>query len=177
MSTKNKISSNKSSSNNIKNTLNDFKKEEVLSFFAKLDKTDKVNSEVTSKPKTIDEASKKWDMNDKIVTLFKDNIEKDNKLKGKYAIILIFILVLQLTALNVWFFLKGRGYLNFSDSTFNIFVTGGIAEVFILVRVIVKYLFKDNLSDALNIILENANKYKRYNKKNKTTGNNEKNKE
>ena len=55
----------------------------------------------------------------------------------------------------------------YSDSTFNIFITGGIAEVFVLVRVIVKYLFKDNLTNALNIILENNNQVKYHKKNNK----------
>lgn len=110
--------------------------------------------------KPIDEISKKWNMNEKILELFTKNIEKDQKLKERYAIILIVILSIQLLALIVIFILKGRNILNYSDSTFNIFVSGGIAEVFVLVRVIVKYLFKDNLTNALNIILENNNKTK-----------------
>ena len=80
--------------------------------------------------------------------------------KKKYAIILIVILAIQLLALITIFVLKGYGILIYSDSTFNLFITGGIAEVFVLVRVIVKYLFKDNLTNALNIILENNNKVK-----------------
>lgn len=52
--------------------------------------------------------------------------------------------------------------MHYSDTTFNIFITGGIAEIFVLVRIIVKYLFKDNLTNALNIILENNNPAKRY---------------
>lgn len=108
--------------------------------------------------KPIDELTKKWNMNEKILSLFSTNIEKDQRLKEKYAIILIIILSIQLLALIVIFILNGCGILKYSDSTFNIFVSGGIAEVFILVRVIVKYLFKDNLTNALNIILENNNK-------------------
>ena len=96
-------------------------------------------------------------MNDKIVDLFKEKIENDNKLKSNYAVILVCVLIFQLIALNVWFVLRGIGILNFTDTTFNIFITGGIAEIYVLVRVIVKYLFKDNLTESLNIILENNN--------------------
>lgn len=110
--------------------------------------------------KPIDEVSKKWNMNDRILELFSDTIERDQELKEKYAIILIIILCIQLIALITVFILKGCGLLSYSDSTFNIFISGGIAEVFILVRVIVKYLFKDNLTNALNTILENNNKIK-----------------
>lgn len=125
--------------------------------------------------KPIDEVSKKWSMNDRILELFANNIEKDQNLKEKYAIILIIILAIQLIALITIFALKGCGVLSYSDSTFNLFITGGIAEVFVLVRVIVKYLFKDNLTNALNIILENNNqvKYKRSYKNNKNNKNKE----
>lgn len=107
----------------------------------------------------------KWEMNNTIIGLFKDNIKRDQKLRLIYAIILIAILVFDLFALVTIFVLAGCGVLNYSDVTFNLFITGGIAEVFVLVKVIVEYLFKDNLTNALNIILENNNKWQ-YNKKN-----------
>ena len=113
---------------------------------------------LNSAAKDLREFDNKWNMNNKIIELFANNIEKDQSLKGKYAIILIIILVIQLIALFVIFILKGCNVLSYSDTTFNIFITGGIAEVFVLVRVIVKYLFTDNLTSALNIILENNNK-------------------
>ena len=91
-----------------------------------------------------------------------DNISKDQNLRQKYAVILIVILTLELIALITIFTLKGLNILNYSDTTFNLFITGGIAEVFVLVRIIVKYLFKDNLTNALNIILENNNPIKHY---------------
>ena len=116
------------------------------------------------KVKPINEINKKWDMNDRIIDLFTENIKKDQELRQKYAVILIKILSFELLALIVIFIFKGLGVLNYSDSTFNLFITGGIAEVFVLVRVIVKYLFKDNLTNALNIILENNNPIKRYTK-------------
>lgn len=120
------------------------------------DKTELVE-EIENNNKPIDEVSKKWNMNDKILELFAENIVEDQKLKNTYAVILIIILAIQLIALLTIFILRGLRILEYSDSTFNIFVTGGIAEVFILIRVIVNYLFKDNLSNSLNIILENNN--------------------
>ena len=122
------------------------------------------NENNNEKVKPINEINKKWDMNDKIINLFTENIQKDQELRQKYAVILIKILSFELLALIVIFIFKGLGVLNYSDSTFNLFITGGIAEVFVLVRVIVKYLFKDNLTNALNIILENNNPIKRYTK-------------
>lgn len=135
--------------------------QQILLKFNPKNEITKVEKE--EKSSYVNEISKKWNMNDRILELFANNIEKDQKLKEKYAIILIVILAIQLVALIVIFILKGCGILNYSDSTFNLFITGGIAEVFVLVRVIVKYLFKDNLTSALNIILENNNqiKYKR----------------
>ena len=105
-------------------------------------------------------------MNNKIVDLFTENISKDQELKSTYAVILIGILAVQLIALLIIFILKGCNVLNYSDSTFNIFISGGIAEVFVLVRVIVKYLFKDNLTNSLNIILKNNNQKFKSNKNN-----------
>lgn len=143
----------------------DITKQLVIKMFNSKNEATKVKEQDNIKP--IDEISKKWHMNDRIVELFAQNISKDQKLKEKYAIILIIILAIQLVALIVIFILKGCGILNYSDSSFNIFISGGIAEVFILVRVIVKYLFKDNLTNSLNIILKNNNQMKFSNNKKK----------
>lgn len=97
-------------------------------------------------------------MNERIIELFANNIEQDQKLRSRYAKILIRILSVELIALILIFVLKGLGKLNYSDSTFNIFISGGIAEIFVLVRLIVKYLFKDNLTEALKIIITMNNK-------------------
>lgn len=131
------------------------------------------NIEEQEDAKAIDENIKKWNTNDKILELFAIKIKKDTKLKERYAIILISILISQLIILNVLFVLKGKGVLEFSDTTFNIFITGGIAEIFVLVKIIVEYLFKDDLSELLKIILK-ANNYKfrdNNDKKNKKNGN------
>lgn len=157
---------------NTKDNVNYDIKQEVLNVFNSRSKIKNINFEEQNAP--IDEAKKKWNMNEKILNLFAENIQRDQELKEKYAIILIKMLKIQLYALLFIFILKGLGFLSYSDSTFNIFITGGIAEIFILVRVIVKYLFKDNLTNALNIILENNNQTK-YHKRNNNNNNQKKN--
>ena len=109
------------------------------------------------KERPIDEKSEKWNLNTKITTLFETKIESDTKLKRRYAMALIILLIITVIALNVWFFLKGIGVLNFSDTTFNIFISGGLAEIFVLVKIIVKYLFNDNLTELLRLILDRNN--------------------
>ena len=141
--------------NPAKGTKDDYRIE-IMNMFTNKNEIKNIEDDKNNKP--VDEITKKWNMNDKILQLFGDNIERDQDLKEKYAIILIIILAIQLVALIIIFILKGCKVLEYSDSTFNIFISGGIAEVFILVRVIVQYLFKDNLTNALNIILENNNK-------------------
>lgn len=137
-------------------------KENIKKLFDSKDKVTKINENNNEKIIPINEINKKWDMNDRIIDLFIKNIGTDQELRKTYAVILMIILSIELVALIVIFILKGRSILNYSDTTFNIFITGGIAEVFILVKVIVEYLFKDNLTNALNIILENNNPTKRY---------------
>jgi hypothetical protein len=151
-------------------------KEDLLRIFNSKNKVSKVNTNNSQDVKPINEINKKWAMNDKIIDIFVKNIDEDQELRKKYATILIMILAIELVALILIFVLKGLDILHYSDTTFNIFITGGIAEVFILVRIIVKYLFKDNLTNALNIILENNNPSKRYvgnnhNNKNKAKSN------
>ena len=127
----------------------------------------KENLESQENVTAIDEVKKKWAMNDKIIELFVDNIGKDQKLRNKYAIILIVILGIEPLALLTIFILQGAGILNYKDSTLNIFISGGIAEIYVLVRVIVKYLFKDNLTETLKIIISTNNTNKTYRKENK----------
>ena len=137
-------------------------KELVLDMFEKKEKLKGIEEE-QEESKAFDERTKTWKVNEKVLELFSDKIKTDIKLKGKYAIILIIILIIQLATLNVLFILKGKGALTFSDTTFNIFITAGIAEIFVLVNIIVKYIFNDDLADLLKIILR-ANNYKEKDK-------------
>ena len=114
---------------------------------------DKMTKSVEAKPQNVDEVANKWKINNKIMDLFSEKIANDTKLKGRYATALIIILAIQLVLLNTWFVMKGLQKLSIADSTFNIFISGGIAEVFLLVRIIVKYLFSDNLSDLLKMVI------------------------
>ncbi len=129
--------------------------EEILSKFSSAKK--EIKAQNNKNKILVDEVEQKWLMNRKIIDLFVTNIENDQNLRNRYAIILIIILGIMLLSLLVIFVLVGRGVLTYSETTFNIFITGGIAEVFVLVRVIVKYLFKDNLTNALNTILRTNN--------------------
>ena len=130
-------------------------KQLIFDVLEKSKEKQEIEPEVKNTP--IDQVKKTWDMNDKIIELFVKNIDQDQKLRSKYAMILIIILGIELIALITIFCLKGVKILNYSDATFNIFISGGIAEIFILVRVIVKYLFKDNLGEVLKIIIETNN--------------------
>lgn len=111
-----------------------------------------------------------WKINDRIVKLYEDNIVKDREMRQSYAKILFIMLGIELLTLITIFILVGLDILNYSDFAFNLFITGGIAEIFVLIKIIVTYLFKDNLTQALNIILTNNNKFKnKYNIKNNKT--------
>ena len=149
------------------------KNEDILNLFNSKDK-EEVHEDTKSKQKPINEINRKWDMNDKIVNLFADTIEDDKKIRNTYAIILLIILAIQLIALSVIFILTGANVLHYSDTTLNIYVTAGIAEVFVLTRVIVKYLFTDNISGALNTIIENNNPIRRYQNFDKNKADNKK---
>ena len=134
--------------------------------FNKLDNSKKVTNISKDKPQTVDEIIKKWTVNEKIVKLFENSINNELELKQKYAITLIIILAIQLIILNIIFILVGTGKLKYTNSTFNLFITGGLAEIFILIKVIVKHLFNNNLAESLNIILDRNNQRINYNYKN-----------
>lgn len=153
--------------NNRKPANNDIRvaKENIIKILKTKEQISKIDEVDSKNTKPITELDRKWDMNDKIINSVTESVEADRNLRFVYAIILVVILGLELIALTTVFILTGRGVLQYSDTTLNIFLSAGIAEVFVLIRVIVKYLFKDNLIESLNIILENNN-VKKYNKNN-----------
>lgn len=110
-------------------------------------------------------AQNKWQVYKDLVNVFKERTKNDNELKKKYSKILIEILILQLIAMNLIFILKGFSILNFADTTFNLFITATIAEVFTLVTIIVRYLFTDNLTELLKKLLSDENKDGKKDKK------------
>lgn len=110
-------------------------------------------------------AQNKWQVYKDLVDVFKERTKNDNELKKKYSKILIGILILQLIVMNLIFILKGLSILNFADTTFNLFITATIAEVFTLVTIIVRYLFTDNLTELLKKLLSDENKDGKKDKK------------
>lgn len=103
-------------------------------------------------------AKNKMEMYRELFNHYGEISKEDNDLKKKYAKKLLRILVIQLIVLDILFILVGAGKLNFSDTTFNLFITAGIAEIFTLVTIIVKYLFSDNLTKLMTIILSDDKK-------------------
>lgn len=115
-------------------------------------------------------AKNKWQLYKNLVDLFKDRTENDNNLKKTYSLILVIILGIQLIIMNVIFILKGANVLEFNDTTFNLFITATIAEIFTLVTIIVKYLFTDKLTNLLSDILGDDNNKNKRNNKNEDKG-------
>jgi len=95
----------------------------------------------------------KWQVYRDIAKIFTERSKHDNELKKEYSKILVIILAIQLIALNLIFILRGTNVLVFADTTFNLFISATIAEVFALVTIIIKYLFTDNLTRLLSNIL------------------------
>jgi hypothetical protein len=110
-------------------------------------------------------ADRKWKVYEKIVDSFNERTDKDNVIKDKYSKWLFVILVIQLVALDLVFFLKGMKKLDLSDNTLNIFITASIAEIFALVTIIVRYLFTDKLTNLLGKILSDEDKNEKKDKK------------
>lgn len=130
--------------------------DEIDSLFNKSTHHDLEKKDVLDTPTSIDEKVEKWGMYGKIINLCEDDSKDNRKLKSKYGIILLCVLIAQLIIINIFFYLKGIEYLKCSDLVFNYFITGTFIEIISLVIVIVKFLFNDNLGDALKIILSNS---------------------
>lgn len=105
--------------------------------------------------KSLDEARTRVELDSKAINTFCDVIDKDTKLKKIYAIVLLVMLGLQLIATNVIIIFFGAGILYFSDKVFNLYISGSLIEIIGLVLIIVKYLFKDNITNSLKNILIN----------------------
>lgn len=112
------------------------------------------------KSESIDEAVERLKLDTEVIHSFTENAQDDRALKKKYAKILIWLLFIQLVFFNGIFILCGLGILNYTEKTLNIYIGGGLLEIISLVAIIVKYLFKDNISLSLNNILEKNKKNK-----------------
>lgn len=74
--------------------------------------------------------------------LVNQDFKAETTLKKNYGYCLLAILAVQLIAMNVIFILDGAFVLHFSDVTLQIFMGGTLTEVFGLVLIVTKYLFK-----------------------------------
>lgn len=129
-----------------------------------LDKINHLYSNIKSKNKVLedkltsesfDEAAKRVELDSQAISTFCEVIKEDTKIKKIYSIILIMMLGIELIVVNGVFILMGLKLLEYNEITLNIFIGGTLAEILGLVLIIVKYLFKDNITHALNNILVN----------------------
>lgn len=152
----------------LKNNVNDFSKTLLDIEENDKEKIEKIDESIEKEKQGVglDEfvVKNKWQVYKDLVDVFKERNKNDNDLKKKYSKTLIKILISQLIIMNIIFVLKGLNILHFSDTTFNIFISATIAEVFTLVTIIVRYLFTDNLTELLKNLLsgeENKNESKK----------------
>ena len=127
--------------------------DELNDIYSSLNKTELIKKDKNSH-ESLDEASQRLKYDGEVIHTFTENAKDDRRLKKIYAIWLMLFFLIQLITFNVVFILAGCKVLNYSENTFNIYVTGGLIEIVSLVVIIVKYLFKDNISGSLNNILE-----------------------
>lgn len=93
-----------------------------------------------------DECKSTKDIELSLCNQYISGIKSDNKLKVKYATILIIILCAQLIIINGIFIFVGLGILNYTQFTINLYVSACVLEVTALVTIIVKYLFSSKNS-------------------------------
>ena len=133
--------------------------EELKNIFSSLSDQDKARDDIESS-KSFDEITERYKLDAEVIHSFTDTVKEDRKLKKGYAISLIIIFIVQLFVFHFIFILNGCGVLKFNDSTLNIYVGGSIIEVIALIKIIVQYLFKDNISQSIDSILD-KNKIKK----------------
>lgn len=107
-----------------------------------------------------DEIYERLKLDSEVIHEFIENSKGDRNLKNKYASRLIRCLVIQLVLFNAVFIGVGLGKLKYTENTLNLYVVGGLIEIISLVAIIVKHLFKDNISNTLKNMLEKNRKDK-----------------
>ncbi len=100
----------------------------------------------------------KMDIYKQIFELYCKNSQGEIPLKKMFAKLLLILIIIQAVILDVIFILRGANVLKFEDTTFNIFISAGVAELFALITIIIKNLFSDNLVKLLNKIIESIEK-------------------
>lgn len=81
--------------------------------------------------------------NNRFYKLKNDNLETDINLKKKYAYWLIGVMILQLLVMNAVFVGVGLEKIKYSDYVLHLYISGTLLELFGLVLIITKYLFKN----------------------------------
>ena len=71
-----------------------------------------------------------------------DNLETDIKLKKSYAKWLIGVMIGQLLIMNIVFIFVGLDFMKYNEYILHLYISGTLLELFGLVLVITKYLFK-----------------------------------
>ena len=102
----------------------------------------------------MNEAKERLVLDSEVIHTFTKGIESDQKIKRIYAFILLGVFIAQVVAFNVFFILVGMNILNFDNSTLNIYIVGAFLEIIFLIKIIVSYLFKDNITIPLSNVLE-----------------------
>lgn len=72
-----------------------------------------------------------------------DNLETDINLKKSYAYWLIGVMIGQLLIMNTVFILVGTELIKYSEYILHLYISGTLLELFGLVLIITKYLFKE----------------------------------
>ena len=122
--------------------------------YQQLDQNKKITNSSIQKSEALDEARERLKYDGKVIQAFTQTTREDRDLKKNYAILLIGTFIFQLIVFDVFFFLCGLHILKFSDATLNIYITGGIIEIVLLIKIIVSDLFKDNITDPLKTVIK-----------------------
>ncbi len=131
---------------------NDYTKK-LTDIFDSLKKDEAVKAEKV-KTESLDEAKERLFLDSEVIHTFTNNMKEDQKLKKIYASILLVVFIVQIIVFNVFFVLIGLGIFDFDNSTLNIYIISAILEVIFLIKIIVSYLFKDNITTPLSHVLE-----------------------
>lgn len=134
--------------------------DELTNIYDSLDSESSITKDTEMKAESIDETVERFKLDSEVIHSFTDNAKDDRELKKKYAFWLITILFIQMIIFNGIFIFNGLGKLTYTETVLNIYIGGGLIELISLVTIIVKYLFKDNISSTLNSILEKNKKDK-----------------
>ena len=87
-----------------------------------------------------------------VVEAWKRQQEQDRKTRGYYASCLMWVMVGQIIAINIAFFLMGLGYLKIPDGTAKTFIITTFVEISALVLTVTKYLFPPSSDRILDLI-------------------------